>query len=72
MWLLIYFSFTPFEPHRPPCISPGNSYAFMGLMVFVQSKKILFYIASILEYLFFFPDRKCITFSFKHAVFIGF
>lgn len=45
----------------------------MGLLVFVQSKKILFYIASILEYLFFFlPDRICISFSVKHAMLIGF
>lgn len=51
MWLLIYFSYTPFYP---PLHSPRQYLLIHGTVGLCSEQKILFYIASILEYLFFF------------------
>ncbi len=51
MWLLISLSFTPFYP---PSHSPRQYLLIHATVGLCSEQKILFYIASILEYLFFF------------------
>lgn len=62
-----FFQFPSLLPSTRP--RPLRIHGTVGLC---SEHKILFYIASILEYLLFFLDRICISFSFKHAMLIGF